>query len=313
VINKNSKIFVTGHRGLVGSSIVKKLYLLGFKNLLFRTKSQLDLTNQQKVENFFRKNKPDYVINAAAKVGGIYANEKNPAVFLYDNMQIQNNIVHSCYKFNIKDLIFLGSSCIYPKFSKQPIKEEYLLTGELEKTNEAYAIAKISGVKLCETYNTQFKTNYKCLMPSNSYGPNDNYHELNSHFLPALIRKIYKAKIKNKKYITLWGSGNAKREMIFVEDIADACIFFLGKKTNDFLINIGCGKDMRIIEYAKLIMKKLNCNLKIRFDKSKKDGTPRKLLNNKLAKKYGWQPSISLNQGLTITIKDYIKNQSRYK
>ena len=313
MINKNSKIFVTGHRGLVGSSIVKKLYLLGFKNLLFRTKSQLDLTNQQKVENFFRKNKPDYVINAAAKVGGIYANEKYPAAFLYDNMQIQNNIVQSCYKFNIKDLIFLGSSCIYPKFSKQPIKEEYLLTGELEKTNEAYAIAKISGVKLCEAYNIQFKTNYKCLMPTNSYGPNDNYHELNSHFLPALIRKIYDAKIKNKKYITLWGSGNAKREMIFVDDIADACIFFLGKKTNDFLINIGSRKDMRIIEYAKLIMKKLNCNLKIKYDKSKKDGTPRKLLNNKLAKKYGWRPSISLNQGLSITINDYIKNQSRYK
>ena len=313
MISKNSKIFVTGHRGLVGSSIVKKLYLIGFKNLLFRTKSQLDLTNQQNVDNFFRKNKPDYVINAAAKVGGIYANEKNPAAFLYDNMQIQNNIIQSCYKYNIKDLIFLGSSCIYPKFSKQPIKEEYLLTGELEKTNEAYAIAKISGVKLCESYNIQFKTNYKCLMPSNSYGPNDNYHELNSHFLPALIRKIYEAKIKNKKYITLWGSGNAKREMIFVDDIADACIFFLGKKTNDFLINIGSGKDMRIIEYAKFIMKKLNCNLKIKFDKSKKDGTPRKLLDNKLAKKYGWQPSISLSQGLNITIKDYIKNQSRYK
>jgi GDP-L-fucose synthase len=313
MLNKNSKIFVTGHKGLVGSSIIRRLSFLGFKNLIFRTRSQLDLTNQQKVYYFFKKNKPHYVINAAAKVGGIYANEKYPANFLYDNIQIQNNIIDSCYKFKVKDLIFLGSSCIYPKLSKQPIKEEYLLTDKLEKTNEAYAIAKISGIKLCESYNIQFKKNYKCLMPSNSYGPNDDYHELNSHFLPALIRKIYEAKIKDKKYITLWGSGNAMREMIFVDDIADACLFFLGKKTSHYLINIGSGKDMRIIDYAKLIMKKLNCNLKIKFDRSKKDGTPRKLLDNKVAKKYGWKPSISLNQGLKITIKDYIKNYDRYK
>ena len=216
MINKKSKIFVTGHKGLVGSSIVKKLNELGFKNIITRTKTQLDLRNQIKVENFFKKNRPQYVINSAAKVGGIFANEKFPADFLYDNLQIQNNIIYCCYKFKVKDVIFLGSSCIYPKLAKQPIKESYLLTSKLEETNEAYAIAKIAGIKLCESFNTQYKTNFKCLMPSNTYGPGDNYDKLNSHFLPALIRKVYEARKKNKKYITLWGSGEAKREMIFV-------------------------------------------------------------------------------------------------
>ena len=308
MINKKSKIFVTGHKGLVGSSIVKKLNELGFKNIITRTKTQLDLRNQIKVENFFKKNRPQYVINSAAKVGGIFANEKFPADFLYDNLQIQNNIIYCCYKFKVKDVIFLGSSCIYPKLAKQPIKESYLLTSKLEETNEAYAIAKIAGIKLCESFNTQYKTNFKCLMPSNTYGPGDNYDKLNSHFLPALIRKVYEARKKNKKYITLWGSGEAKREMIFVDDIAEACIFFLGKKTKDFLINIGSGKDMKIIDYAKLIMKKFNCYLKIKFDKTKKDGTPRKLLEVKIAKKYGWKPKIHLNEGLKITIQDYIEN-----
>ena len=308
MINKKSKIFVTGHKGLVGSSIVKKLNELGFKNIITRTKTQLDLRNQIKVENFFKKNRPQYVINSAAKVGGIFANEKFPADFLYDNLQIQNNIIYCCYKFKVKDVIFLGSSCIYPKLAKQPIKESYLLTSKLEETNEAYAIAKIAGIKLCESFNTQYKTNFKCLMPSNTYGPGDNYDKLNSHFLPALIRKVYEARKKNKKYITLWGSGEAKREMIFVDDIAEACIFFLGKKTKDFLINIGSGKDMKIIDYAKLIMKKFNCDLKIKFDKTKKDGTPRKLLEVKIAKKYGWKPKIHLNEGLKITIQDYIEN-----
>ena len=302
MISKKSKIFVTGHNGLVGSSIIKKLSDLGFKNIITRTSSQLDLRNQLKVKNFFKNNRPKYVINAAAKVGGIYANEKYSAEFIYDNLQIQNNIIHSCYNFKVKDLIFLGSSCIYPKLAKQPIKEEYLLTGGLEETNEAYAIAKISGIKLCENFNKQFKTNFKCLMPTNTYGPNDNYNKLNSHFIPALIRKVYEAKKKNLGHIILWGSGQAKREMIFVDDIADACIFFLGKKTKNYLINIGSGRDMRIVEYARLIMKKFNCNLKIQFDKKKKDGTPRKVLDINLAKKYGWKPKISLNEGLRKTI-----------
>jgi len=310
MINKKSKIFVTGHNGLVGRSIIKRLSDLGFKNIITKTKSQLDLRNQIKVDNFFRHNKPQYVINAAAKVGGIFANEKYSANFLYDNLQIQNNIIYCCYKFKVKDLIFLGSSCIYPKFAKQPIKEQYLLTGKLEETNEAYAIAKIAGIKLCESFNKQYKTNFKCLMPSNTYGPGDNYNKLNSHFLPAIIRKVYEAKRKNKNYITLWGSGKAKRELIFVDDIAEACVFFLGKKTKDYLINIGSGQDMTIVDYAKLIMKKFDCNLKIKFDKSKKDGTPRKILQVKLAKKYGWKPKISLNEGLKITIKDYVENHN---
>lgn len=308
MINKKSKIFVTGHKGLVGSAVLRKLSDLGFKNVITRTRLQLDLRNQRKVNNFFQNHRPQYVINAAAKVGGIYANEKYSAEFLYDNLQIQNNIIYCCYKFKVEDLIFLGSSCIYPKFALQPIKESYLLTGKLEKTNEAYAVAKISGIKLCENYNLQFKTNFKCLMPSNIFGPNDNYNKLNSHFIPALIRKVYEAKIKNKKYIILWGSGNVKREILYADDLADACIFFLGKKTKDYLINIGSGKDMKIIDYAKLIMKKLDCDLKIKFDKSKKDGTPRKVLDINLAKKYGWKSKISLNEGLKIAIDDYIRN-----
>ena len=308
MITKKSKIFVTGHKGLVGSAIIRLLIDLGFKNIITRTKAQLDLRNQDKVNFFFRINKPDYVINAAAKVGGIFANEKFSASFLYDNLQIQNNIIHSCFKYKVKDLIFLGSSCIYPKYAKQPINETYLLSGELEKTNEAYAVAKIAGIKLCENYNLQYKTNFKCLMPSNIYGPNDNYNKLNSHFLPALIRKVYEAIKKNKKHIILWGTGKVKREMLYVDDLAKACVFFLGKKTKNYLINIGSGKDMKIIDYAKIIMKKFKCNLKIKFDRTKKDGTPRKILDIKLAKKYGWTPTISLNQGLEKTIQDYIKN-----
>ena len=313
MINKKSKIFVTGHKGLVGSSIVKKLSKLGFKNVITRTKSQLDLRNQIKVENFFKKNKPEYIINSAAKVGGIFANERYPADFLYDNLQIQNNIIHCCYKFKAKDVIFLGSSCIYPRLAKQPIKEQYLLTGKLEATNEAYAIAKIAGIKLCESFNKQYKTNFKCLMPSNTYGPRDSYDKFNSHFLPAIIRKVYEAKKKRKKYITLWGSGKAKRELIFVDDLADACIFFLGKKTKETIINIGLGKDFKIKDYAKMIMKITNDNFKIKYDKTKPDGTPRKLLDISLAKKYNWKPKFDLMEALRTTVKDFEKNYGNNK
>jgi GDP-L-fucose synthase len=284
------------------------LHSLGFTKIITANRLKLDLRDQVKVFKFFKKHKPNYVINAAAKVGGIYSNNKYPADFLYDNLQIQNNVIYACFKFKVKDLVFLGSSCIYPKMCRQPIKENYLLSGELEKTNEAYAIAKIAGIKLCEKFNEQFKTGYKCLMPSNSYGPNDDYHELNSHFLPALIRKIYEAKVKKKEHIILWGTGKVKREMIYVDDLADACIFFLGKKTKHYLINIGSGKDMKILGYAKLIMEILNSKLKIKYDKSKPDGTPRKILNIQLAKSYGWQPSVSLRKGLEMTINDFIEN-----
>ena len=307
MINKKSKIFVTGHKGLVGSAVVRQLKSLGYKNIVCKNRQQLDLRDQKKVFSFFKNNKIDAVINAAGTVGGIYANNKYKADFIYDNISIQNNIIHSCYKNNIKNLIFLGSSCIYPRNCKQPIKEEYLLTGQLEKTNEPYAIAKISGIKMCESYNFQYKTNYKCLMPCNLYGPNDNYSPANSHFLPALISKIHNSKIKNKKTITLWGTGSPKRELMFVDDLADACIFFLNINTRQTLINVGSGKEMKIIDYAKFIIKKLKVNLKIKLDKSKPDGTPRKIIDSSTARKYGWKPKTNFSQGFDLTYQDYLK------
>ena len=307
MIKKNSIIFVSGHKGLVGSSIIRRLIFFGYKKIVTRNRKQLDLRNQRKVEYFFNQNKIDAVINAAGTVGGIYANNKFKADFIYDNLSIQNNIIHSCYKNKIKNLIFLGSSCIYPRNSKQPIKENYLLTGELEKTNEPYAIAKIAGIKMCESYNYQHNTSYKCLMPSNLYGPNDNYNLESSHFLPALIAKIYKAHIQKKKVVTIWGTGSPKRELLFVDDLADACIFFLNKKTKETLINIGSGKEMKIIDYAKYIIKQLNADLKIKLDLSKPDGTPRKIIDSSLAKKYGWRPKTQFKDGFKITYLDFLR------
>jgi GDP-L-fucose synthase len=306
VITKNSKIFLAGHNGLVGSAILRRLNILGYKNILTVDKKKLDLTNQNKVFLFLKRNKPQAIIIAAAKVGGINANNKYRADFIYENLAIQNNLIHSAFLNKIKNLIFLGSSCVYPKTSKQPIKEKYLLTGSLEHTNEPYAIAKIAGIKICESYNIQYGTNYKCLMPSNTYGPNDNYNLQNSHFFPALIRKIHDAKIKKANKITLWGTGKPKRELIYVDDVADACIFFLNKKTKESLINIGTGKDLKIEQYAKLIMKFLNIKINIHFDKTKPDGTPRKLLDTAIAKKCGWRPKISLKDGFYLTYADYL-------
>jgi len=307
VIAKNSKIFIAGHNGLVGSAILRRLNILGYKNILTVDKKKLDLTNQNKVFFFLKRNKPQAIIIAAAKVGGINANNKYRADFIYENLAIQNNLIHSSFLNKIKDLIFLGSSCVYPKNSKQPIKEKYLLTGLLEHTNEPYAIAKIAGIKMCESYNIQYGTNYKCLMPSNTYGPNDNYNLQNSHFFPALIRKIHHSKIKKVNKIILWGTGKPKRELIYVDDVADACIFFLNKKTKESLINIGTGKDIKIEEYAKSIMKFLNIKINIHFDKTKPDGTPRKLLDTTIAKKYGWRPKIGLKDGFFLTYADYLK------
>ena len=312
MVSKNSKIFVTGHKGLVGNAIVKKLKMAGYKRIITIERKKLDLSDQENVLRFFRKNKPLYVINAAAKVGGIYANAKYPVDFIYQNLQIQNNIIYASLKYNVKDLLFLGSSCIYPKYCKQPIKEKYLLSGKLEKTNEPYAIAKIAGIKLCESINFQYKKNFKCLMPSNTFGENDNYDLMNSHFLPALIKKIFIAKKNKKTFITLWGSGNSKREIIYVEDIANACIFFLGKKTKEYLINIGSGKDFKIKDYARMIMKILNCSLKIKYDKSKPDGTPRKLMDNSLAKRLGWKPKYKVIDALKKTVEDFEKNHKIY-
>jgi GDP-L-fucose synthase len=305
MINKKSKIFVTGHKGLVGSSLVRRLNYYGYKKILIVDKKKLDLRNQKQVFVFFKKNKIDAVINAAGKVGGIYANNNFKADFIYDNMAIQNNVIHACYQNKVKSLIFLGSSCIYPKNSKQPIKEKYLLTGELEKTNEPYAIAKISGIKMCESYNIQYKTNYKCLMPCNLYGPNDNYNLKTSHFFPALITKAIDAKKNKKKQIILWGSGKPKRELMYVDDLADACIYFMNKKTKESLINIGVGHDRSILDYAKFILKKMNINCKIIFDKSKPDGTLRKIIDSSIARKYGWFPKIDLNLGFDLTLKKY--------
>jgi GDP-L-fucose synthase len=307
MIGKNSKIFVAGHNGLVGSSVVRRLKYFGFKKIITRTKKELDLRIQKKVENFFKSNNIDAVINAAGKVGGIYANNIYRADFIYDNLSIQNNIINSCYLNRIKNLIFLGSSCIYPRDSKQPIKEEFLLNGPLEKTNEPYAIAKIAGIKMCESYNFQYKTNYKCLMPCNLYGPNDNFNLKTSHFLPALIIKIYLAKLKEKNQIIIWGTGTPKRELMYVDDLADACIFFLKKKTKETLINTGSSIEMSINDYARFIIKKIGTNIKIKFDKSKPDGTPRKIVDSSIARKYGWRHKINFDEGFDLTF-NYVRN-----
>ena len=311
MLSKNSLIFVAGHNGLVGSAIVRKLKLKGYKKILTVNKSKLNLKNQSKVLAFFKKHKPQFVFISAAKVGGIYSNNKYKAEFIYDNIIIQSNIINSAYECGIKKLIFLGSSCVYPKNCRQPIKEKYLLTGELEKTNEPYAIAKIAGIKMCESYNFQYKVNYKCLMPTNTYGPNDNYHELNSHFFPSLIRKAHEIKIKKKKQLTLWGNGNAKREMIYVDDLADACVYFMNKKTKETLINIGTGKDYSIKRYAKIILGVINPNqkIKIKFDKSKPNGTSQKKLDISLTKKYSWKPKTSLIEGIKTTYANFLRKK----
>ncbi len=308
MLNKKSKIYIAGHGGLVGSSILRRLKDKGYKNLIYKSRKLLDLKDKKKVFNFLKKQRPDFIFIAAAKVGGIYSNNRFKADFIYDNLSIQTNLIHSAYLCGIKNLIFLGSSCVYPRDCKQPIKEKYLLTGELEKTNDAYAIAKIAGIKTCESFNQQYKTNYKCLMPTNTFGPNDNYDVMNSHFLPALIKKCDQIRVKNKKELILWGNGKAKREVIYVDDIADACIFFMNKKTKDTIINIGTGKDFTIKEYAKKILNQILPNKKIliKYDYSKPNGTPRKVLDISLAKKYGWKPKITLDDAISRTYQSYL-------
>ena len=313
-LNKKSKIFIAGHNGMVGKSILNVFKKKKYKNICIIDRKKLDLLDQKKTIKFFKKIKPKYVILAAAKVGGILANNNFKADFIYQNLMIQSNVIHASFLTGVKKLIFLGSSCIYPKNSKQPIKEEYLLSGKLEPTNDAYAIAKIAGVKMCEAYNKQHKLNYISLMPTNLYGPNDNYDLNTSHFYPALISKIYKANKNKKKDITIWGNGNPKRELMYVDDLADACEFFLKKKTKHTLINIGSGEEKSIKEYAYFIMKKLNIKLKIKFDKSKPNGTMRKILNTQLAKSYGWYPKINLNKGFDLILKDFKnRNVSKFK
>ena len=308
MISKKSKIYIAGHKGLVGSAILKKLKEKGYRNLITANKKELNLLNQQKVLDFLKRKKPEFIYIAAAKVGGIYSNNKYKAEFIYENLMIQTNLIHSAFECGIKNLIFLGSSCIYPKLCKQPIKETYLLSGKLEKTNDAYAIAKIAGIKMCESYNEQYKTNYKCLMPTNTFGPNDNYHPLNSHFIPSLIRKIHKIKLKSKKNLLLWGNGKAKREILYVDEVANACIHFMKIKTKHSLINIGSGKDYSIKQYAETFLKILipNKKIKIEYDFSKPNGTPRKVLDISLAKQYGWNPRINFKKEILETYKSYL-------
>ena len=305
-LNKNSKIYLAGHNGMVGSSILRLLKKKKYKRIYTKTKSNLDLLDQAKTLKYLKSIKPDFVIIAAAKVGGILANTNSKAEFIYQNIMIQTNIIHSSYLAGVKKLILLGSSCVYPKYANQPIKEGYLLSGALEETNDAYAIAKIAGIKMCESYNNQYDLNYLCLMPTNVYGPNDNYDLKNSHFYPALISKIHEAKVKKKKFINIWGNGKSLREILYVDDLADACEFFLKKKTNHTLINIGSGKEKTILDFAKFIMKKLGVDIKIKFDKKKPNGVPRKKLNMNLAKSYGWKSKTDLETGFDLTYEDFL-------
>jgi len=318
MINKKKiKIFITGHKGMVGSSLINFLKKKSFGKILYASRSILNLENSVKVDSFIKKHKPDVIVNCAGKVGGILANSTYPTEFLNENILIQTNLIKSAYKNNIIHFINLGSSCIYPKFSKQPIKEKYLLSGSLEKTNEAYAIAKIVGLKLCEYYNKQFKTTYLTLMPCNLYGPNDNFDLQNSHFIPALIKKIVKAKKFNNKYVEIWGTGKPKREIMHVDDLSSAIFFIINKKIsndkillsylkNNSMINIGSGNEYSIKQFASKIIQIVNAKSKLKFNKNFPDGTLRKILNIKFINKMGWKSNITLNRGLKNTIKWYI-------
>ena len=306
-MKKNDKIFLAGHRGLVGSAVLRKLKKLKYSKIITVEKKHLDLLNQKEVFNFLKKNKIKSIIICAARVGGIKANNTYKADFIYQNLTIQNNLIHGAKINNISNLIFLGSSCIYPKNCKQPIKEEYLLSGKLEKTNEPYAIAKIAGIKMCESYNFQYKTNYKCLMPTNTFGPGDNYDLESSHFFPALIKKIHECKIKKKIMLELWGNGKTRRELIFVDDLADAIVYFLDKKVSKNLINIGSGIEKTIDQYAKLVSQIIGVKLKIKYKKKSLVGTPRKLLDSSFAKKNGWKSKTNLKKNILETYKQFLK------
>lgn len=305
-MEKNAKIFVAGHRGMVGSAIYRKLQAEGFNNIVVRTSSELDLRNQQAVADFFDLEKPDYVFLAAAKVGGIIANNTYRADFLYENLAIQNNVIHSAYVNEVKKLMFLGSSCIYPKMAPQPLKEEYLLTGTLEPTNEPYAIAKIAGIKMCDAYRDQYNCNYISVMPTNLYGYNDNYHPQNSHVLPALIRKFHEAKINNLPQVEIWGSGSPMREFLFADDLADACYFLMQNYNEPNLINIGTGEDLTIKDLALLIKETIGYEGDLVFDSTKPDGTPRKLMDVNKLHNLGWKHKVNLPEGIKLAYQDFL-------
>lgn len=308
-MNKTDKIYVAGHNGMVGSAIVKALKHKGFTNLVFRTSKELDLRDQPSVEQFFEQEKPQYVFLAAAKVGGIVANNTYRADFLYDNLMIVSNIVHSAYYNAVTKLLFLGSSCIYPKIAPQPIKEEYLLTGPLEYTNEPYAIAKIAGIKLCESFRDQYDADFISVMPTNLYGINDNYHPENSHVLPALIRRFHEAKISGLNEVVIWGSGNPKREFLFADDLADACLFLMDNYSGKEIVNIGCGEDLSIKELAELVKEVTGYAGNLVFDTSKPDGTPRKLLDVTKINALGWRYKTTLKEGMNIAYQDFLMKQ----
>ena len=308
-MQKHSKIYVAGHNGMVGSAIVRALKNHGFSDIIVRSSKELNLTRQNEVENFFTYEKPEYVFLAAAKVGGIYANSTYPAEFIYDNLMIECNVIHASYQNKVRKLLFLGSSCIYPKLSPQPIKEEYLLSGYLEPTNEAYAIAKISGIELCKFYREQYGCDFISVMPTNLYGPNDNFHPENSHVLPALIRKFHEAKINNYDKVVVWGTGKARREFLYVDDLAEACIFLMKEYSGETHLNIGTGKDLEIKELAEIIKNIVNYKGEIVYDFSKPDGTPQKLLDVSKINKIGWKAKTDLLDGITKTYQWYVNNE----
>ena len=319
--DREPKIYVAGHRGMVGSAIVRELERKGYTNLVYRTRQELDLTNQAAVQHFFESEKPDQVYLAAAKVGGIYANNTYPAEFIYDNLMVQNNVIHQAFRSGVKKLLFLGSSCIYPKLAPQPMAEDALLTGTLEPTNEPYAIAKIAGIKMCESYNRQYGeshgVDYRSVMPTNLYGPGDNYHPENSHVIPALVRRFHEAKRQNQSKVVIWGTGTPRREFLYVDDMAKACVFvmYLPKVSYDRAtspmqqhLNLGFGSDVKIAELARLIAKVTGYAGEIEFDSTKPDGSPRKLMNSSTLQKLGWQPQVNLELGLSMTYQEYVQH-----
>lgn len=303
----DSKIFVAGHNGMVGSAICRKLKQAGYTNIITRSSRQLDLRNQQDVAVFFETEKPAYVFMAAAKVGGILANNIYRAEFLYDNLMIQSNVIHHSYTSGVKKLLFLGSSCIYPKLAPQPLKEDYLLSGYLEPTNEPYAIAKITGIKMCENYRRQYGCNFISAMPTNLYGPNDNYHPENSHVIPGLIRKFHEAKKSNAPTVKIWGTGTPLREFMYVDDLADACMYMMLNYNDELFLNVGSGQEVSIKDLALLIKKAVGYSGNIEFDTSKPDGTPRKIMDSTRLHNQGWNPSVQLEQGIALAYTDFLK------
>jgi GDP-L-fucose synthase len=310
-MEKHEKIYIAGHRGMVGSAMHRKLLAEGFNNIIVKTSAELDLTNQQAVADFFAQEKPDYVFLAAAKVGGIVANNTYRADFIYLNLMIESNIIHQAYVNKVKKLMFFGSSCIYPKLAPQPLKEDYLLTGELEYTNEPYAIAKIAGIKLCESYRDQYGCNFISVMPTNLYGYGDNYHPNHSHVLPALIRRLHEAKENNTPFIEAWGTGTPLREFLFVDDLADACYLLMQDYNEKQFVNVGCGEDISIKDLIEVIKKVVGYKGEIRFDTTKPDGTPRKLMDATKLRNMGWQPKISLKEGITLAYNDFLNGKYR--